>query len=433
VGAETLPGDGPLVLVANHHNSLVDPALILAKLPAQPRFLAKSTLWEIPLLRNLLNWARVVPVYRQQDEGEDTSRNTETFAACFDELANGGAVALFPEGISHDAPHLARLKTGAARIALGAEERSGPLGVQVVPVGLTFERKGRFRSRALVRVGEAIAVEPFAKRQKEEPREAARELTERIRIGLESVTLNHPSEEEAGLVARASELFAVADRELPAQLALAEAFALRQAFITGLDRVRQQAPEQVGLVAQRVLEYEAELSKRGLRDDQVAARYPSGEVAAVAVGTAALLFFWLPFAAVGTLLNFVPYRLLGIGARFTKTEDLPATVKLFGGFLLFPLTWLLWTALTAGTLGAGAALGMALLAPGSAWIAMRFHERYERFFDEAVSYLRLVLRPREAERLRRLREAVRHEVRDLARLADRSGGGDDGSAGGGEA
>ena len=62
----------------------------------------------------------------------------------------------FPEGISHDEPELQPLKTGAARIALGAMERHGPLPVRIVPVGLTFEEKGVFRSRALLVVGEAI-------------------------------------------------------------------------------------------------------------------------------------------------------------------------------------------------------------------------------------------------------------------------------------
>ena len=67
LGAERVPAEGPLLVVANHHNSLVDPALVLARLPRAPSFLAKSTLWRMPGLRILLDGAGSIPIYRRQD------------------------------------------------------------------------------------------------------------------------------------------------------------------------------------------------------------------------------------------------------------------------------------------------------------------------------------------------------------------------------
>src|SRR5207247_683798 len=75
------------------------------------------------------------------------ARNLETFARCRSLLARGGTIALFPEGSSHNEPAPLPLKTGAARIALEAEDEHGPLGMRVVPVGLVYEDKERFRSR----------------------------------------------------------------------------------------------------------------------------------------------------------------------------------------------------------------------------------------------------------------------------------------------
>src|SRR5690242_9149367 len=69
-GTQRIPREVPLILVANHFNGLVDP-LLLSFLPVRPRFLAKSTLWENPLVRPLLGLSAAVPVYRQQDEGVD--------------------------------------------------------------------------------------------------------------------------------------------------------------------------------------------------------------------------------------------------------------------------------------------------------------------------------------------------------------------------
>lgn len=419
-GLERLPARGPAILVANHHNSLIDPALVLGFLPLRPRFLAKSTLWKVPGIRQLLELAAVIPVVRRQDvgEGEDPAKNAETFARCHEALAAGDVIALFPEGISHDAPRLAPLKTGAARIALEAEARFGPLRVPVVPVGLTFDAKGRFRSRALVRVGEPIPAEAWVDLHRRDPRRAVRELTEAIRRGLEAVTLNYESPAEARGIERVGEILSAEDLELPARMALEEAFTLRQGALAQARRLRESHPEALRAVARRLARYEARLAHLGVEDAHVAARYPRDAVGLYVLGTASLLLFWLPLAAVGTVLSWLPYRLCGLLAKRVRSEDLPATFKLFGGFFLFPLVWTI-EALAAGLwLGWGAALALLLVvAPGTAWIAMRFHERHEQLWNEAEAWLRLRLRGATARRLRAERDALRAEVERLRALA----------------
>jgi hypothetical protein len=152
----------------------------------------------------------------------------------------------------------------------------------------------------------------------------------------------------------------------------------------------------------------------GLRDDHVAARYPASEVLAYALGSLALLFWWLPLAAAGAFFNWIPYRLLGFAAGRTRSQDLPATVKLFGGFFLFPIAWVLWSVLAGLWLGAAAALVTLVVAPLSGWYAMRFQERYEHLFDEAVAYARVKLRRKSVAELRAEREALHSEVTELA-------------------
>ena len=112
--------------------------------------------------------------------------------------------------------------------------------------------------------------------------------------------------------------------------------------------------------------------------------------------------------------NWIPYRLLGLAAGRARSRDLPATVKLFGGFFLFPIAWAAWSVLAGLWLGGWAALATLVVAPASGWYAMRFQERYEDLFDEAVAYARVKLRRRRVAELRAEREALHGEVSELA-------------------
>jgi 1-acyl-sn-glycerol-3-phosphate acyltransferase len=86
---------------------------------------AKATLFENRLLAAVLRAVGVVPLRRVRDEREapgqvSVSRNVDAFRMVTEVLRRGGAVLVFPEGVSHDEPNLAPLKTGAARMALAA-------------------------------------------------------------------------------------------------------------------------------------------------------------------------------------------------------------------------------------------------------------------------------------------------------------------------
>ena len=158
VGLEHVPATGPVIFAGNHPNSLIDPILIITSCGRRVRFAAKDTLFSTRIMRALLGALGAVPLRRKDDHAGGPLDNDAAFAAMFDALGAGDAIGIFPEGLSHDASRLARLKTGAARLALGAARRGAP--VVVVPCGLTFIHPKRFRSRVLVQYGPPIAIAP---------------------------------------------------------------------------------------------------------------------------------------------------------------------------------------------------------------------------------------------------------------------------------
>ena len=149
----TLP-DGALLLVANHPNTLIDPAVIQATAGRRIRFLGKSTLFANHPLSPLIRRSGAIPVYRKMDSGVDTSRNVEMFAAVNAALAAGEAICLFPEGLSHSSGRLEPLPNGSRPD--GARQRRWR------PTGHHRAGRTQFRSRRQVPVARHRGLRPAA-------------------------------------------------------------------------------------------------------------------------------------------------------------------------------------------------------------------------------------------------------------------------------
>src|SRR5262249_12349961 len=154
-------------------------------------------LFRMPVVGSFVRALDSIPVYRRQDPGADVAKNAETFAAARELLVRGGAIAIFPEGVSHTDPKLRPARTGAARIALAAAARV-PGGtaevVRIVPNGLYYTARARFRSGALLTFGRPFEVPVLELAAGEAPpRDAVRDLTARIEDALDALTLQADS------------------------------------------------------------------------------------------------------------------------------------------------------------------------------------------------------------------------------------------------
>ena len=195
-GLEHVPTKSPVIFVLNHPNALVDPVFLLCLTPRKVSFLAKAPLFRMPVLGQLIKAMDALPVYRQQDQGADVTKNEETFVAARKLLASGGTIGICPEGVSHNAPGLQPIKTGAARIALASVSTGEVPDLQIVPAGLYYTSKTHFRSSALLYFGNAIPVKPVVlEHDGTPPRDAVRELSNRIERALREVILDAQHEE----------------------------------------------------------------------------------------------------------------------------------------------------------------------------------------------------------------------------------------------
>lgn len=406
LGAQ-VPGTGPLVLVGNHPNGLVDPILVAGATRRPVRFLGKAPLFDMPVIGQLARGLRVLPVYRSTDQ-HDTSRNEETFRAVHAALAAGEAICLFPEGVSHSDPGLKKLKTGAARMALGAEAAHGyGLGVRVVPVGLVYRANRRFRSEVAVWVGAPIEVADLAAAHAADERAAVRTLTDRIAAGLEEVLLGLDRWEDLPLLELAERIWRPAGGEPLPRL---------RAFAAGVRGLRARDPARVDELGRRIGAFRERLRRLGIEVEDLDLSYRPATVLRFVGRNLFTLLLALPLGLAGIVLWIVPYRFVPwLVARLRPPRDVHATYQILAGGLLLPLWALLLAALLTAWRGWPAGAALLLLAPALGLFALGFVERHREVLGDVEAFLHLGLRRGLRRHLVAQRDALAAEIDALSR------------------
>jgi hypothetical protein len=338
-------------------------------------------------------------------------------------LVRGGTIAVFPEGASHSDPKLRPLKTGTARIALGAAAALPPnLILEIVPVGLYYRAKQTFRSVALLHFGTPFSVEridlaPGA----EPPPEPVRALTERLEAALRTVTLEAEEVNAHALVARAQHVFSTSDDAPERPPSLADEFEVRRRLLTGYDVARRHWPERAAQLRAQLERYEAALNAAGLDARHLAPRsYAWQRAVTYALKSVLFLTLGLPAAVIGALVHYPAYRAVGwVATGMTKgAEDALATVKLLSAMLLFPLTWTAVLVAVWLWKGIWAAVFVAPILPLTGYVALQFAERFDRVLGSTRALAILLLRRRAFLRLTAERHEIRRQILQLGQEVD---------------
>jgi 1-acyl-sn-glycerol-3-phosphate acyltransferase len=163
-----LPRNRSFVVVANHE-SFCDVLVLLAHLPLQVRFLAKRSVFRVPILGWSIAAAGFIPVDR-----EARSRSGAAVEAALRRLEGGRSVVVFPEETRSPTGELLPFKKGAALLALRS-------GLPILPIGLAGTFRVLPRGTRLITPGPVVlaAGDPIETGGRS-PRERAA-LTEEVR------------------------------------------------------------------------------------------------------------------------------------------------------------------------------------------------------------------------------------------------------------
>ncbi|MFY9309728.1 MAG: lysophospholipid acyltransferase family protein [Bacteroidia bacterium] len=338
---ELIPSKGPLMVLVNHPSTFMDPIVVATMLDREVYFLAKGSLFNNSFSRWLLPKFNIIPVYRQKDDPSLMDKNKETFAKCFEHLEKGGVLLIFPEGTSITERKLRPVKTGAARISLGAEAQNDfRLGVNIVTIGLNYANPHKFNRDLFINIDAPISTADYKESYKTDEYVAVESLTEQIRQKLEKLIIAIEDDKTDELVKNIELIYKYKlSRERGISKKDKDAdFALTKGIVDAVYFYQQNYPERVELMHIRINEYLNNLNRLGLTDTDLARNQKSNSFVRSNLQALLIIVLGFPIYVYGVLNNFLPFEIPGrIARKMTSSIEFVGAIGMVGGIFSFSL------------------------------------------------------------------------------------------------
>jgi glycerol-3-phosphate O-acyltransferase / dihydroxyacetone phosphate acyltransferase len=337
--SEAIPKEGPLLVLANHPSTFLDPIVIASLLDRNVFFLAKGELFKSGFAKWFFPKLNMIPVYRKQDDPTQMSKNQDTFKKCFEHLEKGGAILMFPEGISITERKLRPIKTGAARIVLGAEANNDfKLNTNIITIGLNYENPHRFNQQLFVNIDDPIKVETYKNEYATDSFKTAESLTEEIRIRLEKLIIAIEDEKTDELVKHIEVLYKYKlsqDNSFAPDDQVAD-FTLTKNILESVTYFLIHQPERVESMRSRIDNYFNKLSILGIQDIDIAKNKTNQHFFGSNLKAILFIILGFPFYIYGLINNYLPFEIPGwIANKVSKSIEFRGPIGMVGGMFTF--------------------------------------------------------------------------------------------------
>lgn len=338
-----LSNDGPMIIIANHPNTLMD-AWMVGHICKQPiHFMAKGTFFNSPLKRWFLGSLNMIPINRNVDEKIDGVNNHDSFEACYKVLEAGKILVIFPEGNSMMERQLRQLKTGTARIALEVEKRNeGKLGLKVVPMGLFYSKAEKFRSSVMINIEQGLFVTDFLEEYETNPTTAAKRLTEKFRVHLERVLVTTDSSDQEKLLEDIHDIV----RNKKSKDIEGNAVHLKE-IKERIEEIQLLQPYLLDEIQNLVKTILWQTNKLEIKTDFIDKRFRSQLYLSQLLLSVIFILPGLPLYLFGFIHSFIPFKLTDLlMPKLVKNVEYYAPIAVLIGLVLYPLNYVffLWLA-----------------------------------------------------------------------------------------
>ena len=341
IGKVNIPEKGPLIIVANHPNTLMDSLIIASITKQRIGFIANAGIFINKLVNTIFSYFNVIPIYRKKDinPGEKPD-NRNTFIKCHEYLENGGTFIIFPEGSSYYELKLRDIKTGTARIALSFEKLKNFKGnLKILPIALDYSDAIQFRSMISVTVNKPLPVSDYKKAYATNNFDTVKKLSNDIRKELLKNIPHTSSKNQEDFLIKThkfystyvnpkANLFVNTQKSLELRTQISKAFNYLNKHNSTLYKDTQN----------NVLLFFKSLEQEGLTPGFFTDQFQRKNNIVV-LGTYMLKFIiFLPLYLLGILINYIPYKLPSKIFEALKIDiEYKTSVQMVAGLLIFPL------------------------------------------------------------------------------------------------
>ncbi|MCB9246086.1 MAG: 1-acyl-sn-glycerol-3-phosphate acyltransferase [Flavobacteriales bacterium] len=334
-----IPTKEPLIVLPNHTSAFLDPIVVAAYTPRPYYFLARGESFENPVISAIYRAVHMIPIYRPEHTPDKVQENEAIFSRCYDLLERNGCLMIFPEGVCQMEARLMPLKTGAARIALGAAARSDfRLNISLLPLGINYTNSHTLQGKLFMNFGTPINTAGYRDLYMEDPVEAARQLTAQIERDLSDLIVTVEEERDLELAKRVEEiLHSEPDLPIEKKESAADWYLSRKQIVDSIGKIRRgEADVDIRSVENRIDAFFRKADSLSFRRKLLhpLGKHRGGDVSGW------LLFVYFFFAAPLFLLGFaahaLPLKLTAILADLiVKRDDFRGSVLLVLGVLIF--------------------------------------------------------------------------------------------------
>lgn len=384
-GKENIPEEGPLIIVANHPNTFMDPVLVASITNQRIGFVGNAGVFSNKIVAAVLRYFHVIPIYRKKDvlPGEKPNNN-EAFSKCHQYLSAGNMLLIFPEGSSYYELKLREIKTGTARIALSYEATKNFEGnLRILPIALDYSDSIQFRSMVSVTIGEPIPLHTYKDLYSQNEFECVNVLTQQIRSALAKHIPQTEGKEQENFLIKAHKFYAAYfEPEADLHANPKRSLALRTQLSKALQYIHRHDKDLYHETQTKVQTFFSLLKSENVTTGFFTDDFLTKNPLWVNLGYFLEFFLLLPFYLIGLIVNYIPYILPVKIFKILKLDiEYKTSVQMFAGLVTFPIFYSLelWVFRTYVSNDALYSVLLVLLFIISGYIAMYYWTEVKRF------------------------------------------------------
>tara|TARA_Y100000766_G_C18916240_1_gene611707 strand:- start:6585 stop:7931 length:1347 start_codon:yes stop_codon:yes gene_type:complete len=416
-GKENIPIGKPVLFVANHPGAFLDPIVIGSYAGRSSYYLARGESFRNSFSAWFFKKIHMIPVYRKEETPELIHKNEAVFGACYEHFENGGSLVIFPEGTSKIEYRLRKVKSGAARIVLGAESKNNfELGIKIIPVGITYSNPMNFRTDVQLNFGDPISVKDYQKAYEEDSFSAAKLLTKNIEKSIKEEMLLIENRENDEVFDQIQKLYfeEMINRFKIPSLTDSEKLELKNGLVKAIEYFKNSAPDFSNKLQQLLKEYFAKMSDIESKYPEFNARLVNGKSLLSTRFIALLIGF--PMFLLGTIFNYIPYQSSGfLAEKYSQRDDFTGGLRLVIGAFLFLTTYIFWLIIFVQFFNILFALTLFFLIPFSGMFSLGYIRIFSALKSEIFYRRMIVTNNYSFKKLLELRSDIIEEL-DKARL-----------------